>query len=39
MGFKYSYGIDMWSIATTMFELATGKILFQGKSNNDMLKV
>lgn len=39
IGMKYDYGIDMWSVACTLFELYTGKILFAGKSNNEMLKL
>lgn len=39
IGMKYDYGIDMWSVACTLFELYTGKILFPGKSNNEMLKL
>ncbi|KAF4672039.1 Serine/threonine-protein kinase PRP4 [Perkinsus chesapeaki] len=35
---KYDYAIDMWAIGCTLFELWTGKILFQGRNNNDMLK-
>lgn len=38
MGLEYEYGIDMWSLACTLFELYTGRILFQGKNNNGMLK-
>lgn len=34
----YDYGVDMWSIGCTLFELYTGKILFAGDSNNQMLK-
>ncbi len=34
----YDYAIDMWSVATTLYELYTGKILFPGKNNNQMLK-
>jgi serine/threonine-protein kinase PRP4 len=34
----YDYGIDMWSIGCTLYELYTGKILFAGDSNNQMLK-
>ena len=39
MGCKYDYAIDMWSVGTTIYELYTGKILFPGKSNNEMLKL
>ncbi|KAF4658106.1 Serine/threonine-protein kinase PRP4 [Perkinsus chesapeaki] len=35
---SYTYAIDMWAIGCTIFELWTGKILFQGRNNNDMLK-
>lgn len=34
----YDYGVDMWSIGCTLYELYTGKILFTGESNNQMLK-
>lgn len=39
MGINHDYGIDMWSIAVTLYELYTGNIMFPGKSNNHMLKV
>ncbi|GJQ79602.1 hypothetical protein Trydic_g16444 [Trypoxylus dichotomus] len=38
LGISYDYGIDMWSAACTIYELYTGRILFSGKSNNQMLK-
>lgn len=38
LGLPYDYAIDMWSAACTIHELYTGKILFSGKSNNQMLK-
>ncbi|GAB1298078.1 Serine/threonine-protein kinase PRP4 homolog [Apodemus speciosus] len=36
---SYDYGIDMWSVGCTLYELYTGKILFPGKTNNHMLKL
>ena len=39
MGAKYDVGIDMWAVGCTLYELYTGKILFPGKTNNDMLKL
>ena len=39
IGAKYDYNIDLWSVATTVFELYTGKIMFSGKTNNEMLKL
>ncbi len=38
LGIPYEFGIDMWSMAVTIYELYTGKIMFAGKSNNQMLK-
>lgn len=35
----YDYNIDLWSTFATIYELYTGKIMFAGKSNNDMLKL
>ncbi|XP_012502446.1 PREDICTED: serine/threonine-protein kinase PRP4 homolog [Propithecus coquereli] len=39
IGKSYDYGIDMWSVGCTLYELYTGKILFAGKTNNHMLKL
>ncbi|KAI4900340.1 hypothetical protein NFI96_028624 [Prochilodus magdalenae] len=39
IGKPYDYGIDMWSVGCTLYELYTGKILFPGKTNNHMLKL
>lgn len=38
LGMPYDYAIDVWSIGCTLYELYTGKILFTGDSNNQMLK-
>lgn len=38
LGLPYDFAIDMWSAAVTLYELYTGKIMFPGKSNNQMLK-
>lgn len=38
LGLPYDYGIDMWSLGCTLYELYTGKILFNGRNNNEMLK-
>ncbi|CAO1630583.1 unnamed protein product [Sympodiomycopsis kandeliae] len=37
IGNKYDCSLDMWSIGCTLYELYTGKILFPGRNNNDML--
>lgn len=39
LGLSYDYGIDLWSVGVSLFELYTGKIMFPGKSNNEMLKL
>ncbi|CAK1584512.1 unnamed protein product [Parnassius mnemosyne] len=38
LGIPYSYGVDIWSTACTIYEMATNTILFTGGSNNKMLK-
>mmetsp|Transcript_119647 Transcript_119647/g.333937 ORF Transcript_119647/g.333937 Transcript_119647/m.333937 type:complete len:629 (-) Transcript_119647:239-2125(-) len=37
-GAKYGPQADTFAMGATLFELFTGKILFPGKSNNDMLR-
>jgi serine/threonine-protein kinase PRP4 len=39
LGLTYDYAIDIWSVGCTLFELYTGKILFPGRSNNQMLRL
>lgn len=36
---KYSFPLDVFAMGCTLFELFTGKILFQGKNNNDMMRL
>ena len=38
IGMGYDHAIDLWSLGCTIYELYTGRILFPGQSNNDMLK-
>ncbi|XP_075981558.1 serine/threonine-protein kinase PRP4 homolog [Anticarsia gemmatalis] len=38
LGVSYKHSVDIWSTACTIYEMATGKILFTGSSNNKMLK-
>lgn len=37
LGQVYDCSIDVWSTGCTLYELATGKILFPGRTNNHML--
>lgn len=36
LGMTYDFGVDIWSVGCTIFELYTGKIMFPGKSNNQV---
>jgi serine/threonine-protein kinase PRP4 len=37
LGLTYDHPLDMWSVGCCLYELYTGKVLFPGPSNNDML--
>jgi serine/threonine-protein kinase PRP4 len=39
LGLAYDCQLDVWSMACVLYELFTGKIMFQGRSNNHMLKL
>ncbi|KAL0041958.1 hypothetical protein WJX79_010312 [Trebouxia sp. C0005] len=39
LGLKYDHALDIWSVGSVIYELFTGKILFPGKTNNEMLKL
>lgn len=39
LGLPYDHPLDMWSVGCSLFELYTGKVLFPGKTNNDMLRL
>ena len=39
LGLPPTFAVDLWSIAVTVAELFLGEVLFQGKSNNNMLYV
>ncbi|CUT99589.1 Serine:threonine protein kinase PRP4 [Echinococcus multilocularis] len=39
LGLPYDFNVDLWSTAVTLFELYTGRIMFPGKTNNEMLRL
>lgn len=39
LGLRYSYPMDVWSLACVLYELYTSQILFPGRSNNHMLRL
>ena len=38
LGLPYDHPMDMWSVGCVVYELFTGRILFPGRTNNEMLK-
>ena len=38
-GMCADHALDIWSVGCVIYELFTGKILFPGKTNNEMLKL
>ncbi|KAG8804783.1 U4/U6 small nuclear ribonucleoprotein prp4 [Serendipita sp. 398] len=38
LGMQYDCAVDVWSMGCTLYELYTGRILFPGRSNREMLK-
>ncbi|KAL5709409.1 non-specific serine/threonine protein kinase [Ranunculus cassubicifolius] len=39
LGLQYHHPIDMWSVGCCLYELYAGKILFNGSSNKEMLRL
>ncbi|KAJ8497779.1 hypothetical protein OPV22_008331 [Ensete ventricosum] len=39
LGLPYDHPMDVWSVGCCLYELYTGKVLFPGSSNNDMLRL
>jgi serine/threonine-protein kinase PRP4 len=39
LGMKVGYEMDMWAIGCTLYELYVGRILFDARDNNQMLKM
>eukprot|EP01107_Rhizomastix_libera_P017628 TRINITY_DN861_c1_g1_i3.p1 TRINITY_DN861_c1_g1~~TRINITY_DN861_c1_g1_i3.p1 ORF type:complete len:380 (-),score=110.91 TRINITY_DN861_c1_g1_i3:118-1257(-) len=39
LGLPYGYAVDVWSMGCCIFEIFTGKILFPGRSNNEMMRL
>lgn len=39
LGLPYDCAVDVWSMGCTLYELFTGRILFPGRSNREMLKL
>ncbi|XP_074339131.1 uncharacterized protein LOC141677212 isoform X2 [Apium graveolens] len=39
LGLQYDHPMDIWSVGCCLYELFTGKVLFPGPTNNDMLRL
>ncbi|KAI4357838.1 hypothetical protein L6164_001761 [Bauhinia variegata] len=39
LGLQYDHPLDIWSVGCCLYELYTGKVLFPGHTNNDMLRL
>ncbi|KAM0936997.1 putative protein kinase CMGC-DYRK-PRP4 family [Dioscorea sansibarensis] len=39
LGLPYDHPMDVWSVGCCLYELYSGKVLFPGPSNNDMLRL
>ncbi|WCJ24560.1 Protein kinase superfamily protein [Euphorbia peplus] len=39
LGLAYDHPMDIWSVGCCLYELYTGKVLFPGPTNNDMLRL
>lgn len=39
LGLPYDHPMDIWSVGCCLYELYTGKVLFPGATNNDMLRM
>lgn len=39
LGLPYDTSMDIWAVGCTLYEMFTGKILFPGRSNNQMLRM
>ncbi|KAF1787439.1 Protein kinase, ATP binding site [Phytophthora cactorum] len=39
LGLAYDKAVDMWSVGCCLYEMFTGKVMFPGSTNNEMLKL
>lgn len=39
LGLPLDFGVDMWAVGCSLFEIYTGEVLFPGRNNADMLKL